>query len=154
MTTGAAARRHLPALALAGLLGAAGVLHLRRPAVFEPLIPAALGPARPWVLGSGVAELACAALLVPPAARRLGGLASAALLVAVLPGNAKMALDADGSGPWTRDRRVTLLRLPLQAPLVAWALAVARHGAGTTPPSGALLPRPARRRGDVSDDRA
>ena len=64
-------RRHGPALALAALLGTSGVLHLRRPGIFRPLIPRTLGDPDPWVLGSGVAELACAAALVVP--RRRGG---------------------------------------------------------------------------------
>ena len=79
-------RRHGPAVALAALLGTSGVLHLRRPGIFRPLIPRSLGDPDPWVLGSGVAELVCAAALVAPPTRRLGGWASAALLVGVFPG--------------------------------------------------------------------
>ena len=85
-------RRHGPALALAALLGTSGVLHLRRPGIFRPLIPRTLGDPDPWVLGSGVAELACAAALLGPPTRRLGGWASAALLVGVFPGNVTMAV--------------------------------------------------------------
>ena len=73
--------RHGPAVSLAALLGTAGVLHLRRPGIFRPLVPRVLGDPDPWVLGSGVAELVCAAALVAPPTRRLGGWASAAVRV-------------------------------------------------------------------------
>ncbi|WP_426593114.1 DoxX family protein [Cellulomonas sp. McL0617] len=122
-----ALRRHGPALALAALLGTSGTIHLRRPGVFRPLIPRALGDPDPWVLGSGLAELACAAALVVPRTRRLGGAASAALLVGVFPGNVTMAVRSrPDARSWTGRPVVAWARLPLQAPLVAWALRVAR----------------------------
>ena len=121
-------RRHGPAIALAALLGTSGVLHLRRPGIFRPLIPRSLGNPDPWVLGSGVAEIACAAALTVPTTRRLGGLASAALLVGVFPGNVTMAVRSrpDARG-WAGRPVVAWARLPLQVPLVAWAVAVARQ---------------------------
>ena len=121
-------RRHGPALALAALLGTSGALHLRRPGIFRPLIPRSLGNPDPWVLGSGVAELACAAALAVPATRRLGGIASAALLVGVFPGNVTMAVRSrPDARSWTGKPVVAWARLPLQVPLVAWAVAVARQ---------------------------
>ncbi|MEX5296491.1 hypothetical protein QYM41_14530 [Kocuria sp. CPCC 205268] len=104
-----------------------GTLHLLRPALFDGLIPRALpGRARTWSLGSGVAELGAAALLLHPRTRRTGGWATAALLVGVWPGNVTMAWRARRG---SRMRRaVTLARLPLQIPLIAAALRVARAG--------------------------
>jgi uncharacterized membrane protein len=116
--------------ALAGVLGVAGALHLVAPAPYDRLIPRRLGAPRPWVYGSGVAEIACAAALVVPRTRRLGALASAALFVGVFPGNVTMAaraLRSPRAGAGTR--ALTLARLPLQAPLVAWALHVAADAA-------------------------
>ena len=113
---------------LALLLGGSGILHLVRPQIYEPLIPPSLGSPRSWVIGSGVAEIACAAGLSSRSVRRQAALASAALLVVVFPGNIQHARRALGSSRTsTRYRAGTLARLPVQAPLVAWALRVARE---------------------------
>lgn len=109
-----------------------GVIHLVRPQVFEPAVPRALPRPRDLVLLSGVAELACAAGLAAPGTRRAAGPASAALLAAVFPANAQMALD--GVRGLTRHRTraaavraaVTLARLPLQWPLIRWAWSAGR----------------------------
>ncbi|MCB7137322.1 DoxX family protein [Cellulosimicrobium marinum] len=137
--------RTASAVGLAALLGSSGVLHLVRPQVFEPLIPHGLGPARAWVVGSGLAELACATALVLPQTRRVGGAASAALLVGVFPGNVKMALDSrPGARSWAGRPAVAWGRLPLQVPLVAWAVSVAREAPG---PGRARVGAPHRGRG-------
>jgi len=112
---------------LAALLTATGVLHFARPAPFASIVPRRLGDPLPWVHGSGVAELACAAGLAVPATRRPAALATAALFVGVFPANVQMAVSALRSRrASTAYRAVALGRLPLQAPLVAWALRVAR----------------------------
>ncbi len=113
------------ARALAVILGGSGVLHLVRPQTFEPMVPAFVPAHREVVLGSGVAELVCAAGLLHPRTRRLAGWASAALLVGVYPANLKMAGDAV-KGDDRRLQAATLGRLPLQVPLVRRALRVAR----------------------------
>ena len=105
---------------LAVVLGGAGLLHLAWPEAFDGLIPSFLPNPRAWTYASGVAELACAAALVVPRTRRRGGLASAALFVAVFPGNLWMAIE-----PGEVPRWIALVRLPLQIPLVLWALQVA-----------------------------
>ena len=118
-------------LLLIGMLAGAGTLHLVHPKPFDQLVPEVLGNRRLWTYGSGVAELAGAALLAHPRTRRFGGWWAAALLVAVFPGNVKAALDGGmQSAPAPLDSAAAAwLRLPLQIPLVAWAL---RHARGRT----------------------
>jgi uncharacterized membrane protein len=112
---------------LAVLLGGAGVTHFLRPRGYDRIVPAGLPP-RTTTLASGLAELGIAAGLLVPATRRGAGWAAAALFLVVFPANVKMANDALDSPRTTRvTRLVSVVRLPLQAPLVAWALRVARH---------------------------
>jgi uncharacterized membrane protein len=119
-----ARRASRTAAALAVLLGGAGATHFLRPRGYDRIVPAGLPP-RTTTLASGVAELGIAAAL---ATRRAAGLAAAALFVAVFPANVTMARDLLDSPRSTRAARlVAVVRLPLQAPLVAWALRVGRH---------------------------
>ena len=120
-------RRHGPALGLAALLGTSGAIHLVRPRVFRGLVPRVLGDPGPWVLGSGVVELGCAAALVVPRTRQAGGLASVVLLVGVFPGNVTMAVRSPRR--LTTRTAVAWARLPVQVPLVAWAWSVYRGAA-------------------------
>jgi len=108
-----------------GAFAVSGVVHLVKPQVFKPLIPKPLPAHRELILASGVAELACAAGLAFPRTRRAAGYASAALLVAVFPGNVKMALDARRRGKPVV-QAAAYARLPLQAPLIRGALRAAR----------------------------
>jgi uncharacterized membrane protein len=108
----------------AGFLGS-GTLHLVKPEVFEPLMPDFVPAHREVIIGSGVAELLCAAGLLFPHTRRVAGLASAALLVGVFPGNVKMADDARRSGNKAM-QVATYARLPLQVPMIRSALKAAR----------------------------
>ncbi|MDA3644799.1 hypothetical protein LZ318_24515 [Saccharopolyspora indica] len=122
-------RGQLATRGLAALLGGAGVMHFVAPKVFDPIVPRVLpGPARAWTYVSGVAEVGCAGLVAVPRTRRVGGRLAALLFVAVLPANVKMAWD------WRTQsmsrRAVAYARVPLQVPLVWWALRVARRGRG------------------------
>ena len=112
-------------LGLAGIFAVSGTVHLVKPEVYEPLMPGWVPAHREVILGSGVAELACAAGLLVPQTRRLSGYASAALLLAVYPGNVKMADDARRS-PSTAFKAIAFARLPLQAPMIKAALRAAR----------------------------
>ncbi|MCK9897279.1 DoxX family protein [Frankia sp. AgB32] len=125
--------RSRPSLVTAAFL-VSGVVHLVRPSVFEPLIPPALPRPREIVYASGVAELACAAGLLAKA--RWAGPASAALLLAVWPGNLQMALDAttgarEGGGQPSDVAAAAFAwaRLPLQVPMIRAVLAP--RGTGT-----------------------
>jgi uncharacterized membrane protein len=113
------------ALALAGLLAVAGTSHFVVPRLYDMIVPPQLpGSPRAWTLVSGAAELACAAAVAHPRTRRLGATAAAVLFVAVFPANVYMAID------WRArplpERLVAYGRLPLQIPLVIWALRVRR----------------------------
>lgn len=102
-----------------------GTVHLVRPQTFDPLMPAWVPAPRQVILWSGVAELLCAAGLLHPRTRRVAGLASAALLAGVFPGNVQMALDASTTDN-TAYKAATYTRLPLQLPLIRGALRAAR----------------------------
>jgi uncharacterized membrane protein len=110
---------------LAGIFALSGTIHLARPDVYEPLMPGWVPAHREVILGSGVAELACAAGLLHPRTRPLAGWASAALLVGIYPGNIKMALDSCGSRK-TGPKVAAFARLPLQVPMIRAALRAAR----------------------------
>jgi len=113
------------ALGLAALLGFAGVAHFVNPGFFDEIVPHALpGSPRSWTYVSGIAELACAAAIMRPATRHTGGLAAAFVFVAVFPANVQMAVDWR-SRP-AREQAAAYGRLPLQIPLVLWALKVRR----------------------------
>lgn len=124
-------RKWAPRAVAVAFLGS-GVLHLVRPQVFTPLVPRALPGATELVYASGVAELLCAGGLLCGA--RWAGPASAGLLLAVLPGNVQMALDATsiaqakGGGGRVAFAVGCWVRVPLQAPLV-WAALQARRRA-------------------------
>lgn len=122
-------RANATALGLAALLATAGTTHFISPGFYEPIVPRPLGSARAWVFGSGVVELAAAALVAVPRTRRFGGLLAAATFVGVFPANVKAALDGGMThlDPPMNSPAAAWLRLPLQAPLVLWALRVARR---------------------------
>jgi uncharacterized membrane protein len=138
-------RRAAAALLLAAVLTTTGIWHFASPHGFESIVPRFLGSPSFWVRLSGVGELACAVGLALPRTRRLAGWATAALFVIVFPANVTMAVHAwqgDGS------RLVAFARLPLQVPLVLWAVYVARGrlSRGARPaPSPTPAPRPAPR---------
>jgi uncharacterized membrane protein len=114
-------RRSSPYL-LAAVLTTTGVLHLVVPKPYDGLIPSWLpGSARSWVYGSGMVELACAAGLFVPRTRRPAATATALLFVAVFPGNVEMAVHPGDVPRW-----LAIARLPLQIPLLLWALQVRR----------------------------
>ena len=136
--------RAVAVVGLAALVGGSGVLHLAVPAPYRRIVPAPLAAWRhEVVVVSGLAELACACLLLVPRTRRLGALATAALLIAVFPANVQMALDGgypDAGFPFN-SAPLAWLRLPLQAPLVAWALSLARAAPAQQPRPGRLSRR-------------
>jgi uncharacterized membrane protein len=106
---------------LAALLAGAGTTHMLFPAPYDAMVPAFLPAPRAFTYGSGAVELLLAAAVAAPRTRRAGATAAAALFVVVLPANVQMALD-----PGDLPRWLAVARLPLQVPLVLWALQVRR----------------------------
>lgn len=110
---------------LAGLLAGAGSLHFLRPEPFDSIVPTVLPSPRTFTYVSGVAELAVAAAVAHRPTRERGALAAAVLFVLVFPANVWMAFH-----PGEVPRWLAVARLPLQVPLVVWALRVRRTAGG------------------------
>ncbi len=122
-------RRRLALGGLAALVGGSGVLHLAVPRPYRRIVPAPLASWRNQLVAvSGVAEIGCALALLVPRTRRVGADATALLLVAVFPANVQMALDGGvaGAGFPASSAMLAWLRLPLQVPLIWWALSLRR----------------------------
>ncbi|NLG56008.1 MAG: hypothetical protein GX542_10255 [Rhodococcus sp.] len=115
-----------PALIISVILMGAGVLHFLAPKFYDAIVPRSLpGEPRTYTYASGVAEFAIGTSLLVPRTRRLGGTAAAALFVAVFPANIKMAVDWIQNPKTTQVQKIgAIARLPLQIPLVVWALQV------------------------------
>jgi uncharacterized membrane protein len=108
---------------LASMLGGSGLLHLLRPQTYEAIVPAWVpGTRRQVVLVSGVAELVVGATLLSPRWRSVAAWSAAALFVVVFPANVRSFT----ASPTRTLRTITGVRLPLQLPLIAWAVAEAR----------------------------
>lgn len=113
-------RRSVTPALVAALLVVGGAGHFVVPGTYARIVPPLLGHPRAWVYASGVVEVVAGTLLAGRRTRRVGGYASAAVLVAIFPANVQHALEQGGLW-WAR--------LPLQAPLVWWALREARASA-------------------------
>ena len=112
--------RKVALLTLSAAFVGVGVLHFVRPSFFRVLVPPMLPAPGALVAVSGVAEVLGGLGVLPKKTRRWAGWGLAALLVAVFPANLYMALDDAQFGDipaWVR-----WLRLPLQLPLIGWAL--------------------------------
>jgi uncharacterized membrane protein len=112
-------RRRFELATLEVLLVGSGILHLVAAEPYRRIIPA---PLRRWrselVAVSGLAEIGCALILLVPRTRRVGAYATAILFIAVLPANVQMALDRSHANTGF----LLWLRVPLQVPLIRWAL--------------------------------
>ncbi len=110
---------------MAALLGGMGVLHFVAPKPFDSVIPAEL-PGRPrfYTYASGVAELATAGLLAAPTTRKLGATVAIATFIGVFPANVNM-VRLWWDKPWFA-RVGAIARLPLQIPMITWALKIRR----------------------------
>jgi uncharacterized membrane protein len=112
---------------MAGMLLTSSVGHFVIPKPFMKIVPRFLGHPRFWVYASGLVEATAGALMLSSdsANRRKGGMLAAATLVGVYPANIQMAVDA--GRPRSIKSWSTWLRLPLQVPMVATAVGIARR---------------------------
>ncbi len=120
-------RANRTAAALAVVLGGAGVTHFLRPRTYDRIVPEALPP-RLTTLLSGVAELGIAAGLAVPRTRRAAGGRPERCSSRSSPPTSRWRDLLDSPRSSRAMRLVSVLRLPLQAPLVWWAARVGRHG--------------------------
>ena len=97
----------------------AGVNHFIHPEFYRKIMPSWVPMHDGMILISGIAEVLFALLLLFPSARRIAAWCIIALLIAVFPANIQMTLNyyhENNPGLW-----FTLVRLPLQLVLIAWA---------------------------------
>jgi len=98
---------------------AAGANHFLHAGSYIKIMPPWIPLHKQMVFISGVCEILFAVLLILPPTRRLAAWCIIALLVAVFPANLQMTLNychEHNPGLWA-----TVLRLPLQIPLIWWA---------------------------------
>ena len=114
-------------LALSVAFVGVGVAHFVRPAFFRAIVPPPLPAPGALVAISGAAEVLGGIGVLPKTTRRAAGWGLALLLVAVFPANLYMALDS--LPRFGGDARFGMIpawarwaRLPLQLPLIGWAL--------------------------------
>jgi uncharacterized membrane protein len=132
----------LSAAAMSALLFTSAAKHFREPEFFHPVVPDILcrddsgeqpnGPLavlsrEEWVAASGLLEAAAAVGLLIPATRRAAAGCVTALFTAFLSGHVDALRKAYGPEGTPRRRRLHALRLPLQAPLIAWAWTLTRQ---------------------------
>jgi len=100
--------------------------------MYQRIVPEMLGNAGVWVSVSGAAQVVGGVLLAAPRTRSLGAWWVACVLVLVFPANVQMAVDGGLEGArWPLGSPVAAwLRLPLQIPLVLWAVQEARDQRG------------------------
>lgn len=117
--------------ALAAFFATAGTLHFTKPRFFEAIVPPAIEARKREVVAiSGYAELAGAALILPPATRRFGRWWLIALLVAVFPANIQMAVNPEqirGLDMRRFPRWALWARLPLQPLAMLWVWRATRQ---------------------------
>ncbi|HVQ58764.1 MAG TPA: DoxX family protein [Solirubrobacterales bacterium] len=110
--------------ALAAFFAFAGTMHFLRPRFFEAIVPPSIAERKKEIVAiSGAAELAGAALVLPPATRRLGRWWLLALLLSVFPANIHMAVNPEqikGLDIEKIPRWALWARLPLQPLAMLW----------------------------------
>lgn len=99
---------------------AAGALHLLKPAPYIRIVPPWLPAPATLVMVSGICEILGGLGVLVPATRVVAGWGLIALLVAVLPANVQMLVDAHARHASRLWQLSLVLRVPLQAALIWW----------------------------------
>ena len=118
-------------LALAAFFTFMGTMHFVARRSFEAIVPTALEARKTEAVAvSGVAEIAGAAMVLHPAARKLGRWWLLALLISVFPANVHMAVNPKqirGLDLKKIPRWVLWARLPLQPLAMLWVWRATRE---------------------------
>ncbi|POH59285.1 DoxX family protein [Arthrobacter glacialis] len=127
---------NVSAWALAALLGASAVNHVRNPKFYYPVVPPVLCTDKAgelgimtrhqWVLVSAAPEALAAVGLLLPATRKASATATALMFAGFTAGHVSALRRAFGPDGSSEARRIHSVRLPLQLPLIAWAWSVRR----------------------------
>lgn len=123
MIAPASARPVMRWLMAAFYLGA-GLLHLRAPDAFLPIVPAWVPEPRLVVIATGVAEVLGAIGLFVPQLRRAAGIGLALYALCVFPANIKHAIEGITLAGLPSSWWYHAPRLALQPVLIWWALYV------------------------------
>ncbi len=115
-----------PRVLLGSIFVVAGLLHFVAPEVYERVMPPYLPLHRRLVYVSGACEVLGGLGLFPRRTRPAAGIGLILLLVAVLPANVQMLLDARAAEKPSWWVALLWLRLPLQLVLIAWVWRVSR----------------------------
>lgn len=116
-----------PSRTLLGLIFVgAGLLHFVAPMAYEKIMPPYLPLHRELVYLSGACEVLGGVGLWPKRTRPAAGIGLILLLLAVLPANVQMLLDARTAGKPPGWISLLWLRLPLQLVLMAWVWKASR----------------------------
>lgn len=102
----------------------AGLLHLRAPDTFLPIVPAWVPEPRLVVIATGVAEVLGAIGLFVPQLRRAAGIGLALYALCVFPANIKHAIEGITLAGLPSSWWYHAPRLALQPVLIWWALYV------------------------------
>ena len=106
----------------------AGALHFVAPGTYEKIMPPYLPLHRELVYLSGAAEVLGGFGLLAERTRAAAGVGLILLLVAVLPANVQMLIDARAAGKSSWWLALLWLRLPLQGVLATWVWRSSRSG--------------------------
>lgn len=128
--------KNYSAWALAALLGASAVNHIVNPKFYYPVVPPilctdkdgrfGLMTRRQWVLASAAPEALAAVGLVVPGTRKVTAVATTLMFAGFTAGHVSALRRAFGPKGNAEARRIHAIRLPLQAPLIAWAWSARR----------------------------